>query len=430
MRVGGNDNGVSGEGYHSPLAPRADGNSHRQRGPRPLRVVFLLAWLGLFSQRASVAQSVSGQAQDEATDAPIRGVTVTLLDAGGVAIDQQTTEDDGRFALAAPRPGKYRLRFQVPGYRMLVTPLLELRAAEDFNYPLKLRPVAPYALDTLLVEGRPVSQRLAGFYRRREQISWGTFFTREEFMRFRPVTVTDILRRTRQILVLPNTDSGTGSRLVGRYSQRGLCSPILAVDGVTVGPAWDLDQFPADAVEAVEVYGAGTGLPRGFWLTGSDCGLVAIWTRPAAGGRTTHLALGAHAGTAVAGVSGGRGRVGLQASVGLGGLLEGYLAFSSILSALDPKAVLPRSGWEIMGALRGRPLGRETAWYVGLGARAGGLRETGSAPSSDEQHLVVLSGLELTVGRILPFVELRLLGPLGSGSAMVTGFLGASARIY
>ena len=98
---------------------------------------------------------MSGQVRDEATAVSVSGVTVSLLDSTGVLLGQQTTEGDGRFALSTPAPGNYRLRFQVPGYRLLVTPLLELRAGERLSYPLTLRPLAPAVLDTLLVEGRP-----------------------------------------------------------------------------------------------------------------------------------------------------------------------------------------------------------------------------------------------------------------------------------
>lgn len=201
------------------------------------------------------------------------------------------------------------------------------------------------------------------------------------------------------------------------------------LDGMQMPAGYDLDMQFLDNFEAIEVHRS-PYVPPEFDRPFGVCGATALWSRLDVAGRSTHLDVGAHAGTAVAGAEGGRGRVGVQATIGLGGPIELHAAYSAIVGILDPSSVVARSGWELIGAVRARPLGQETGWYVGLGGRAGGLRQTPSSPSSEEQHLVVLSGLELLVGRLRPFVEFQAFGPLNPGSAVLAGFLGLSARIY
>lgn len=376
-------------------------------------VLLMLVGAALLGPGQSNAQSVSGQIQDEATGTPVSGVTVTLLDSMGAVVGQQTTESDGRFALTAPGPGMYRLRFQVPGYRVLASPLLEIVGEERMSYPVRLRAMAPALLDTLLVEGRPVPWNMVDFYRRR-RVGIGHFATRDEWNRWAVLDIDDVVRHLNPFL---------------RAGGRSCTGWPVYLDGAQMPSGFPTDDLFLDNFEAIEVHRSPT-VPPDFDRPFGVCGATVLWSRLDLAGRTTHLDVGVHAGTAVAGVQGGRGRVGFQASLALGGLIELFAAYSSIVGLLDPASVTARSGWELIGAFRARPLGQETGWYVGLGGRAGGLRETASTGSTEEQHLVVLSGLELLVGRFRPFVELQVLGPQSPGSAVVTGFLGASARIY
>ncbi len=380
---------------------------------RPSNVLLVLAGLALLTPGRSYAQSIGGQILDETTGGPVNGVTVTLLDSVGLVVGQQTTESDGRFALTAPGPGKYRLRFQVPGYRLLVSPLLEVLGDERSNYPVTLRAIEPALLDTLLVEGRPVPWNMVDFYRRR-RVGIGYFATREEWNRWAVLEINDVVRHLNPFL---------------RAGGRSCVGWPVFLDGGRMPGDFDTGDLFLDNFEAIEVHRSPT-VPPEFDRPFGVCGATALWSRLDLAGRTTHLDVGAHAGTAVAGAEGGRGRAGIQATLGLGGLIELHAAFSAIVSTLDPGSVSPRSGWELIGALRVRPLGQATGWYVGVGGRAGGLSETASVRSTEEQNLVLLSGLELLVGRLRPFVEFQVLGPQSPGSVILTGFVGASARIY
>lgn len=381
--------------------------------PRQATAVAVLALMGLLAPRALLAQVISGRVLDEASGGPVAGVTVTLLDSTGVVVGQQTTEADGQFSLSAPQAGTYRLRFQVPGYRVLPTPLLELLAGQELSYPLSLRAIAPALLDTLIVEGTPLPWNLVDFHRRRK-VGLGYFATREDWSRWAVLDIDDVVRHLNPFL-----------RAGGRS-----CSgwPVF-LDGMQMPPNYDPDILFLDNFAAIEVHRSPT-VPPEFDRPFGVCGATALWSQLDLQGRTTHLDVGAHAGTAMAGTEGGRGRAGVRATLGLGGLIELHAAASAIVSTLDPASVAPRSGWEVIGALRFRPLGYTSGWYVGLGGRAGGLSETASLRSTEEQNLVALTGLELLVGTMRPFIELEMLSPQSPGSAILTAFVGASARIY
>ncbi len=366
------------------------------------------------------AQSIKGQVLDQATNAPVAEVTVTLLDSAGGVLGQQTTGDDGRFTLSAPAAGKYRLRFQVPGYRLLVTPLLELLVGQELDYPLTLRPVPPTLLDTLLVEGQPIPRNLVGFYQRKRR-GLGNFATREDWEHWAVMEVTDVVRHINPFILMPN--AGRGPRLFGS------CAAVVFLDDLPLATDFEISNLFLDQLAAIEVYRS-PNVPPEFDHPFGVCAAIALWSRLDVTGQTRRLAVGVQVGGAVAGVEGRRDRVGVSAVIGFEGPIELYPAFNFIGDLLGASSAGSRSGWEAMMAVRVRPLGPTTAWYAGLGGRVGGLRATASAPSTDEQNLVLLSGLELKLGRARPFMELQAVGPFHPRSAVLNAFLGVRTRIY
>jgi len=387
-----------------------------------------------------VGQSISGRASDQASRTPVPGVEVVLVDSAGAAVATARTGEDGVFTLRPRGPGLYRVRFQVPGYRMLVSSPLRVAAGQDLRYSLELTPVPPAELDTLLVEGRPVSRQLAGFYQRRTNSSWGNFLTREEFMRWGPVEVTDIFRHTPQISVLPDLRQPGVYRLVGSSSRRtgGRCPPLLFRDGVRLGTTeeWDVDMlFTVEGIEAVEVYGSGTGLPADFWLSGSPCGVVAIWTRaPTAPPPMRPIHVIAQIGSRVASDGLSTARVGTGLLVSLSRILEIQPALNLLVPLLG--AGNRPSGVQALLVLRVRPLGPTTPWYLGSGATFMTLREprvgfAGETATREQLSHVVLSGLSVPLaGAVHPFVELQALDPFRSGRVQWHVFVGSTWRLH
>lgn len=408
----------------------------------PARLYLLLVAASAIVMRpgALYGQSVAGRASNHVSGAPIARVDVTLLDSAGVAVATTGTGEDGTFALRAGLPGRYRVRFQVPGYRMLVSAPLDLAVGQDLVYSLELTPVPAEELDTLLVEGRPVSRAMAGFYRRRSNSSWGNFLTRDEFLRWGPVEVTDIFRHTPQISVLPDPRLPGVYRLVGNTGRRagGQCPPLLFRDGVRLGTTdqWDVDMlFVVDAIEAVEVYGGGTGLPAEFWLTGSPCGVVAIWTRaPTVAPTLRPIHVIAQAGSRLAAGGPAAARVGAGLVVSLSRGFEIAPAMNLLVPVLG--AGDQPSGFQALLTLRLRPLGSTSPWYVGSGATFLSLREprpgfTDVTTTREQFSYLILSGVTIPLATSSrPFLELQVLDPLRPGRVEWHVFIGMAFRLH
>lgn len=143
-----------------------------------LRGLVLLAAAGSLAPLR--AQVVRGRVVDRSTGAAVEGGVVLLVTGQRLGVVRATTDETGAFELQAPGPGQYRLQFERPGYRLLITPPFDLGARETVDYGLPVTPLAPYELDTAVVEGQVVPARLSGFYQRRAR-GVGAFLTRQEF---------------------------------------------------------------------------------------------------------------------------------------------------------------------------------------------------------------------------------------------------------
>lgn len=365
------------------------------------------------------AQSVAGRVMDRASGTPVVGTAVTLLDSAGSVLVVQTTEADGRFMLSAPGRGRYRLRFQVPGYQMLVTSLFDLVAGQQLPYSLTLDPISPELLDTLLIEGHPIPWNLEGFYRRRRQ-GFGNFATREDWGKWAVIGVEDVIRHINPFVGLPNAGRGV--------SLRGNCVTAVFLDNLPLAPEFDLTNLFLDGIAAVEVYRS-PYVPPEFEHPFGVCAAIAIWSRVDMPGTQRRIAVGLRAGGSLAGAGGWQGRVGAHALIGFEGPLELYPAVT-LLGNFVGAGSTARSGWEILFAIRVRPLGPRTGWYLGLGGQVAAIKATATQPGEEQQHLVLLSGWEWKLGGARPFVELELQDPQRPGSAVVNGLVGVSAKIY
>jgi hypothetical protein len=88
------------------------------------------------------AQLVSGQVVDSLSRAALGASFVVLLDASGVEVDRELTGSAGAFTLRAPGPGSYRLRSERIGYRVAVSPPIEVPAHGTVSYTFEIAPVA------------------------------------------------------------------------------------------------------------------------------------------------------------------------------------------------------------------------------------------------------------------------------------------------
>jgi Carboxypeptidase regulatory-like domain len=379
--------------------------------PHPLRfgLLLLLLLAAVITPRLA-AQEVRGQVLDDSTGAPVAGVQVMLLDsAGGVFATDRTTAS-GQFDVVAHSPGRYRVRFQIPGYRMLVSPLLDVAAGETHAYSLRLTRMPAALMDTLLVEGKTIPWNLEGFYRRRASVH-GAYMTRDEWQQWSGMGISYVMQRMNRF---------------GFHDTGHMCSGVpVFLDGNLLPDGVDPGDLFLNDLAAIEIH-RWPEIPFDLHVAPMVCGVVELWSQ-LGGARTAHLDIGVHAATALAGVDGRRDRIGVQAAISFGGPIEYAGSISAIVNVIDKTSALARSGWEATLVLRGRPLGKTTAWYVGGGIRIAGLRATPAQDATDETNALAVTGVELPLGAARPFVELRVLNPWSPQAGVVVG---VSVRAY
>lgn len=385
--------------------------------------------------RSLGAQTVGGTVSAQESGAPVVGVLVLLLDTRGTEVARVQSDAEGRYNVIAPTAGAYRLRFLVPGYRPLVSAPLQLAPGAPVEYPLRLIAVSPELLDTLIVEGRPVPAHLSPFYRRRNY-GLGRFLTRDEIDRTRAADVSGVVRRL-MVLDVGSDPGDGGGRRVGSTRFGRMCPAAVYVNGTFAGMSGEVDIdhiVPLDAVEAVELYRA-SEIPLDF--TARGCGLVSVWSRLSprdTTGIVRHLALATQAGARLG--SGGvrHGRVGLSLAYTFTKAIEFYPSLNIHIGFPNTTPDPAISGWQAIVALRARPLGLETPWYVGTGVshvQLTGEAGAGVANTSGEgQHHVLLTGLLLPGGAWRAYVEVQLIDPLAVSAAQTSLFIGLARRFF
>jgi hypothetical protein len=204
---------------------------------------------------------------------PLQGARVQLW---GSDV-QGTTSEAGSFALAGLPAGTYALEVRAIGYAPKRVPVtLSTRAPGSVGIVLDER---LNTLQSVVVQAdrTKLTKDYNGFLERQKR-GMGRFLSEEDLNRRNPIVITDALRTTPGISVVPN-GTGFGYAIQGR----GGCQPDVWVDGMRVfDGATDLDQIvrPMD-VAGVEVYNGAATVPAQFMGAGGGggCGVVAIWTK-------------------------------------------------------------------------------------------------------------------------------------------------------
>ncbi len=235
------------------------------------------------------AQTITGRVVDAASGAPVPQAVVTALDARGRGAARARAGADGSFELRLRAAGTYRLRGERSGYRQTLSQELEADDRETVEVDLRLS-VQPIAIEPMTVTARRQPRRLlhlemGGFYRR-QKMGLGHFLDREDFERHPTDDLANAIDRVPGTHLL---DGGPGRRYV--YFERslgvpgrGICFPLLYVDGVRVfyarGSGFDINHaVPAGTVEAVEIYKSAAEIPVEYNGSEADCGVIVVWTR-------------------------------------------------------------------------------------------------------------------------------------------------------
>jgi hypothetical protein len=229
----------------------------------------------------AAAQEILGTVLDHASEEPLQGVRVTLEDEEGATAVQTLTDERGRFYLAAPAEGSWRVATDLFGFLPLVAAPLEIARWESLVVEIRLAPQV-IALDPLVVTARrtSISPDVQRFYERLERgrhFGLGQFVSRADVERTYPIRTTDLLRSMAGVRLTP------GPRGMGDIVRMaGDCVPAIYVDGslinrTQVTESLDAHVIPHD-VEGIEVY-RGSGSMIAQYHDPRGCGLILVWTR-------------------------------------------------------------------------------------------------------------------------------------------------------
>lgn len=211
-----------------------------------------------------------GTVSDQATEGPVAGARLQLVDLGaGARILVAESDETGSFAFLSLAAGTYELRVDRLGYEGVVD-TLSLAPGANGTAEVSLVPAALSLAPVVVNVERERRSTIPGFEERRAT-GVGSFVTRSDIEDQRPLLVTDLLRSVSGVRVVPD------ARGDARLLFRGRCEPQLYIDGAAAygGVGLDMTLRPDD-VEAIEVHSTASA-PVEF--SRNACGVVLVWTR-------------------------------------------------------------------------------------------------------------------------------------------------------
>jgi hypothetical protein len=189
-----------------------------------------------------------------------------------------TSAGDGSFRLPDLPAGRYLLETSHLGFGTR-SDTVDVEYGSIMLYTIGLAPEA-IALQPIDVAVRSVMLEQRGFYDRRER-GFGSFLTRQDWSGRAMHLPSELLRTVPGIRIVPQR-GGFGNVVL----DRGNCAFRYFVDGVRVGPTFQMDELTAEWIEAMEVYRGVSQVPVEFRApptsARANCGVIVIWMR---GGR-------------------------------------------------------------------------------------------------------------------------------------------------
>ena len=221
----------------------------------------------------------TASAQDPASTVRVRGIVVDSagLPLGGAEVRAVgtivivMTSDSGLFQVELP-VGPIVFAVRRLGYEPS-TFLATLKPGRTNGVRLTLQGMAQ-ALPGVVVAEERDQVWLRTFNQRRDGQT-GTFITRAEIERTRARLTTDLLRRRVPSVQVVPTRTGTRVYMRGNGARR--CPPQLFVH--TTPYSGDVDDFPPDVIEAIEIYAGSSEMPPELNIGRALCGAIVIWTR-------------------------------------------------------------------------------------------------------------------------------------------------------
>jgi hypothetical protein len=198
--------------------------------------------------------SVDLQVTDGETGGPLAGATVRL---DGVV--RAVSDTTGRVVLLGLEPGRHLIDVTMLG-RHTVSPEIEIARGDALVLEVVLE-----TEDVALPEVKASSRRRSASVIRAGRGRGGRHIGRNEIARSTTTRLGELLIRL-------------GALQPNGHLRQARCAPRVVADGVVLGET-DLDIFPVQDVEAVDVFSIGAVPPEYGGTLAGVCGVVAVSTR-------------------------------------------------------------------------------------------------------------------------------------------------------
>lgn len=226
---------------------------------------------------ATSAQGISGEVLDKYSGEPLVEAMVVLHPSFDARRDTTITTSAGRYWFAAP-PGQYIVEVRHVAYETQFSRLLTVRENLGISANFVMEPAIVYLGEVDVEAARPLPHMERGGYYDRRAAGVGRMIEREEILRRRPSSLTDLFRGMPGIIV----DAGD-IRLQSIRDRT--CWPTLVLDDVPLRMRGERLGFRLDGIikpefiEAIEIHRRTTGLPSRYGGRNSPCGVILIWSR-------------------------------------------------------------------------------------------------------------------------------------------------------
>jgi hypothetical protein len=244
----------------------------------------VLTLLLLLISTPARTQEIRGVVVEDESGKPITDVTIVLMTEGDSVRGTAVTATVGWFNLRLASPGRYYLRASHELYRTSSDLWVTVNRQEIVNVVVRMGRVA-FPLEPLVVSARS-RDRMSGFRERASGRGQGRYILRPEIERrmlFRP---SDLFKMEAGVRIDRVVIDGVSTDMLTMRSFGEVCEPMVYVDGVPLPPRIGAmgfsmdDMVSVDEMEGVEIYRSSLSAPMEFQNILSNCGVIAIWTKP------------------------------------------------------------------------------------------------------------------------------------------------------
>jgi len=245
------------------------------RQPALISAVWTLALIAsAVDARAQVQRGAIRGTVSDSSGRPIVGAQVMVKNT-----DIRTMSGiDGRYLLPGVYPGEAKVQAQRMGFQLQST-MVSVKQADTARADIVMPSIA-YIADAITTAAA-TSSRMALFEQRRAR-GGGAFITRADIERRHADKLSEILRSVAGVSIRSNTTAGQRPVVEIDRSSRSIASGVCEVQLYVYGhpyPRGNIDDFPPETVEGIEVYRGGSELPTEYRAQTAGCGVIGIWTR-------------------------------------------------------------------------------------------------------------------------------------------------------